>query len=333
MLRVEYRVRRRYFLCTAHIADGPHSQRLGKGAFATVYAGTWQGQQVAVKICKVRNRNMRYMSNLAKEIRLMHAVSHENVLPLLAVALNYAAETIMLVTPLAVSSLWSVLHSSARFDLDDDTRLDILQQTARAVAYLHALPVPVLHRDLKSPNVLLTEDNDVLVCDFGLARDMINLRERPLTPSLGTAEWTAREVFAGSAYGKPADVYSLGILCWELFNKTDEKPFERLDRSQIAHTVLYSDTRPAVPAGMPLEVSSLMQECWHTRPLSRPTADEVVEIIGKMRQSGAPRMDRVVSEIIPLPRRVVGFRDPRDIYGKRTLSLSALKVPGEPLTD
>jgi serine/threonine protein kinase len=111
--------------------------------------------------------------------------------------------------------LFDILHRSENKDqLPDDFQiLQIAKQIALAMIYLHSRGI--LHCDLKSQNVLLTDDYQVKLCDFGLAR----YKERFMKDNhgkIGTPHWMAPEILRGEKYEEPADVYSFGVILWEM---------------------------------------------------------------------------------------------------------------------
>lgn len=101
---------------------------------------------------------------------------------------------------------------------------------ARGMTYLHSGTPPVLHRDLKSANILLDDSYTAKVCDFGLSR--LKAQERSMTGNCGTVQWMAPEVLANQRYAEPADVYSFGTIVWEML--TGECPYEGMSAIQCA---------------------------------------------------------------------------------------------------
>ncbi|GLD95694.1 hypothetical protein PINS_up004372 [Pythium insidiosum] len=102
-------------------------------------------------------------------------------------------------------------------------KLRIAVHVARALTYLHSLDPVLLHRDLKSKNILLTEDGDAKVTDFGVAREWEDLT---MTEGVGSLLWMAPEIVQGERYNEKADIYSVGVVLSEL--DTNELPFSRV---------------------------------------------------------------------------------------------------------
>jgi mitogen-activated protein kinase kinase kinase 9 len=108
-------------------------------------------------------------------------------------------------------------------------------EAARGVHYLHSCNPPVLHRDLKSLNLLLDESGRVKLADFGWTKGLDNY----MTGKIGTYQWMAPEVIASQKYSEKADVFSYGIILWEIASR--EPPFKRT----VSPTQISPDSRSA----------------------------------------------------------------------------------------
>jgi serine/threonine protein kinase len=149
---------------------------------------------------------------------------------------------------------------------------------ARGMAYLHSGNPPVLHRDLKSANLLLDESYTTKVCDFGLSR--LKAQERSMTGNCGTVQWMAPEVLANMSYNEKADVYSFGIICWELL--TRECPYDGMTAIQCALAVLNRDKRPEIPKWCPPSLHALIKACVKKEPSMRPTFEQILLALDAM---------------------------------------------------
>jgi serine/threonine protein kinase len=170
-------------------------------------------------------------------------------------------------------TLWEKIHdSSALFTMAFVHKICL--EISSAVRYLHyeCIP-PIIHRDLKSPNVLLTADLTVKVADFGLAR-ILQPDDTVMTGGIGTTSWTAPEVLRSQSYSEKADVYSFAVIVWELFARIP--PFHPMERDQILLAVVVDDARPAMPANIPVVWKSFIENCWQRDPKERPDFREIV---------------------------------------------------------
>lgn len=117
--------------------------------------------------------------------------------------------------------------------------------------YLHAQRPAIIHRDLKTHNLLKAYDGHVKICDFGLVK--------VTNPQAGTPAYMAPELFQNKPYNKSVDVYSFGVVFWELF--CGEIPFYMVDIPDIRQRVLSGD-RPKIPGSCPQRWTNLIRQCW-----------------------------------------------------------------------
>lgn len=149
---------------------------------------------------------------------------------------------------------------------------------ARGMAYLHSGNPPVLHRDLKSANLLLDESYTAKVCDFGLSR--LKAQARSMTGNCGTVQWMAPEVLANQKYDEKADVFSYGIILWELLSR--ECPYEGMTAIQCALAVLNRDKRPEIPKWCPPALHALIKSCIKKDQSQRPTFSQIIDALDAM---------------------------------------------------
>jgi serine/threonine protein kinase len=131
---------------------------------------------------------------------------------------------------------------------------------------MHKCNPIILHRDLKSDNLLVTGDWTIKVADFGLSRFR---SDKKTMTQVGTPMWMAPEVILGEKYTERADVYSFGIILWEIM--TRREPYEDKEAMQIVLEVVNKGLRPTIPtefADCPLV--PLMRDCWKEEPNHRP---------------------------------------------------------------
>ena len=153
-------------------------------------------------------------------------------------------------------SLWSLLHYS-KTDLPWKIRKRIAIDISRAVNYLHLLAPQILHRDIKSLNVLLDHKYSAKLADFGWAR----IKETSMTGKIGTYQWMAPEVISCNAYTEKADVYSFGIVMWELAAR--RPPYYGMDAIEVANKVVHEGIRPCIKEGeAPISWMNIMKKCW-----------------------------------------------------------------------
>ncbi len=151
------------------------------------------------------------------------------------------------------------------------------QDIAQGMHYMHLSNF--IHRDLKSGNLLLSKTGVVKVTDFGLSRFLDT--DGDMTAETGTYRWMAPEVIRHEPYTKAADIYSFAMVLFEMLSR--KQPFEGLTPVQAAYAVAKDDLRPTFPTGTPESVIDLVQKCWSRDPLKRPTFEEIIRMLERVK--------------------------------------------------
>jgi tetratricopeptide (TPR) repeat protein len=259
-------------------------KNLGKGSFGHVQKCRWmdKNRDVAVKFVFSQIQD-----TFEKEVEILARIQHPRVVRLIGCSYDKKEKQGMLVMELMECNLRSLINakkcgSSSPFDVS--VAVNMMIQIAEAMEYLHEQGV--LHRDLKSSNILVNSDTGcperytVKIADFGLSKlQAQNNMPYFMTLDVGATPWRAPEVFRIPPYQKysfPADVWSYGMTCFEILS--GEEPFEDVPRAQIRSKVL-EGLRPALPASCPGVLKLLLKKCWAFSPGDRPTFPEIRKIL------------------------------------------------------
>lgn len=243
---------------------------VGKGSFGIVYRGRWRNNYVAVKHIDTEAERKAF----TVEVRQLSRVNHPNIVKLFGAC---TSNPVCLVMEFAEGgSLYNVLHCKPMPQYTLGHAVSWTLQCAEGVAYLHNMkPKPLIHRDLKPPNLLLVNEGKTLkICDFGTACD----KKTCMTNNKGSAAWMAPEVFEGSNYTEKCDVYSWGIILWQVLTRL--KPFNEIGGP--AYSIMWAvhkGTRPLMFEQCPRPFQELMTKCWDHNPNVRPSMDHVVEVM------------------------------------------------------
>ncbi|XP_068432712.1 mitogen-activated protein kinase kinase kinase 7 isoform X1 [Clinocottus analis] len=243
---------------------------VGRGAFGVVCKAKWKGNDVAIKTIESESERKAFIV----ELRQLSRVNHPNIVKLYGSCNN----PVCLVMEYAEGgSLYNVLHGAEPLPYYTASHaMSWCFQCSQGVAYLHGMkPKALIHRDLKPPNLLLVAGGTVLkICDFGTACDI----QTHMTNNKGSAAWMAPEVFEGNNYSEKCDVFSWGIILWEVI--TRRKPFDEIGGPAFRIMwAVHNGTRPPLIKNLPKPLESLMTRCWSKDPSQRPSMEEIVKIM------------------------------------------------------
>uniref|UniRef100_A0A3P8QJW2 Mitogen-activated protein kinase kinase kinase 7 n=1 Tax=Astatotilapia calliptera TaxID=8154 RepID=A0A3P8QJW2_ASTCA len=243
---------------------------VGRGAFGVVCKAKWKGKDVAIKTIESESERKAFIV----ELRQLSRVNHPNIVKLY----GSCNSPVCLVMEYAEGgSLYNVLHGAEPLPYYTASHaMSWCLQCSQGVAYLHGMkPKALIHRDLKPPNLLLVAGGTVLkICDFGTACDI----QTHMTNNKGSAAWMAPEVFEGSNYSEKCDVFSWGIILWEVI--TRRKPFDEIGGPAFRIMwAVHNGTRPPLIKNLPKPIESLMTRCWSKDPSQRPSMEEIVKIM------------------------------------------------------
>jgi len=262
--------------------------KIGEGSFGQVYRASWNHIDVAVKFMSMKDIDVsqsskefvRSMDELEKEVSIMTQLRHPNIVLLLGVVRSTPAIVVEFCTR---GSLFSVLQRHMKPGAPQllwKVRLQMALGAAAGMLYLH--DVPVLHRDLKSANLMVDRYYRVKVGDFGLSRvhnEIVGSGERDGSCSLHSPRWMAPEVLKDGKHSKASDVYSYGIILWEI--QSLKTPFKELNVYQILSAVDEGE-RPDANASFGAQYPEanlyrdLMRKAWDQDPKMRPSFEDIV---------------------------------------------------------
>ncbi|KAJ8559213.1 hypothetical protein ON010_g8234 [Phytophthora cinnamomi] len=279
-------------------------QLINRGGFGEVFLGTYRGRAVAVKrLLPDRRKNMREVEAFIVEIKIMLSMDHPRIVGCLGVAWESWTDISAVTEYMEGGDLRTVLE---RFEQEehrphgfDDDKLKIALHVAEGLTYLHDMDPTVLHRDLKSKNILLNKDLDAKLTDFGVSRESADIT---MTAGVGTSLWMAPEVMIGDRYNEKADMFSFGVVLGELdcqqlpYSHAKESGTGRkLPGTAILQMVAAGQLRLEISQSTPSGIYDLVMACTSLAPSDRPTAAEAFE-----------RLQSIARETLTISSRGVG---------------------------
>eukprot|EP00727_Mastigamoeba_balamuthi_P000935 m51a1_g10839 hypothetical protein (1698) ;mRNA; f:3230-13540 len=273
-------------------------KELGQGSYGTVYQAQWRGTEVAAKVILLGKHVDVDEERLLQEVSIMKSLRHPSLLLFMCYAKT--CEKLIIVTEFMPHGSLLDLLSDKAMPLSTSIKLRILNDVAAGMAYLHGSNPPIIHCDLKSSNILLSESMQAKVCDFGLtviAQKHSSSTTQSDDSVLGSLLWSAPEIINNGVFSTKSDVYAFGIMLWEMV--TRELPYKDMNpvlvSSYVAEKNLRPDVGPAFENVQPLR--ELMEQCWDKSPDARPDTvselphqvpDDVEDLYKRFSQTTAP---------------------------------------------
>lgn len=257
------------------------SKPFAAGAFGSIFRGVINETSVVAKELKAEKIEDGF-SEFQHEVSLMAALDHPNIVRLHGIMLNPLR---MIMELCAKGDLFRALE--AKRVNSPQLRLRIACDIAHGMNVLHCCTPPLAHRDLRSPNVLLSALDPALVCakiaDFGMTARVTERLRRPLE----SWHWMAPEAQSGNDYTEACDLYSFGIVLYEIYSGM--APFSEYDNVmrliEVKAAVLEEPfLRPTMPPSAPEVVRNLAQSLWHHNPIVRPSFSDCIRLLDALKE-------------------------------------------------
>ncbi|KAI9998036.1 hypothetical protein PInf_002370 [Phytophthora infestans] len=254
---------------------------ISHGAFGLVYRGRFRGRDVAIKtLLPEKRKDMAQIRMFLSEVKLMATMEHPNIVRIIGVAWESLSELYCVSEFMSGGDLRSLLQNYLATGAPQGmnvSKIQIAYGVAFALTYLHSLDPAVLHRDLKSRNILLTESLTAKITDFGTSRIR---SDGSMTSNVGSSLWMAPEVMMGRRYDEKADVFSFGVVISEL--DTHELPYSHVNKkgrplpeTAVLQMVSMGRLQVHFSPSMDQEIRQFIERCVDVNPCERPTAAEL----------------------------------------------------------
>ncbi|PRP86930.1 hypothetical protein PROFUN_03678 [Planoprotostelium fungivorum] len=260
-------------------------REIGSGTSGMVFEGRFRGKQAAIKVIRDQHKD-RVTDLFLKEFEVMSTIRSSHVVqfygailePRICIVMEYCIE----------GSLHDVLRTEG--EMPWSTALCYMKQMLQGVHTLHSAEPPIFHRDLKSPNILVDSKHHLKICDFGLARAFTPENKNTMAKLCGTYNYTAPELYSGGSYTAKCDIYSLGMIFWEvLWRKMTgsyKQPYAdhpKLKQSyQIFFHVAKKGLRPTMPVGCHQSLSVFIASILDANPTKRPDTSQLLRCMDQL---------------------------------------------------
>ncbi|KAJ7975590.1 Receptor protein kinase [Quillaja saponaria] len=282
---------------------------IGYGASSTVYKCVLKNSRpIAIK--RLYNQHQHNLREFETELETIGSIRHRNLVVLHGYALSPCGN-LLFYDYMENGSLWDLLHDpSKKVKLDWETRLRIAVGAAQGLAYLHHDCNPrIIHRDVKSSNILLDENFEAHLSDFGIAKCVSTAKTHASTYVLGTIGYIDPEYARTSRLTEKSDVYSFGIVLLELL--TGKKAVD--NESNLHQLIMSKADNNTVMEAVDPEVSVTCMDLSHVRktfqlallctkrnPSERPTMHEVARVLESL-------LPAPPSKLLPAPAKNVDY--------------------------
>ena len=252
---------------------------VGSGGFGDVYRATWHEKgnvprQVAVKDL--------HSPTDETELHMLTKLQHPNIIKLFGYVKEPSKKLTGVVDFMLVlefgsgGSLRDYLNKSEKeCPISTELLFDWMKQATLPIQYLKKHNVQ--HRDIKSPNYIITDGQILKLCDFGIAKEVKKTRT---TKYAGSRRWSPPEYIEESKLSTKNDIYQLGLVFWEMM--TRQVPFHEYKDDmeyQLMQAICDKKERPTIPPTCPKILANLLMHCWKEDRVERPTLDEILDVI------------------------------------------------------
>jgi len=261
-------------------SDLEFTKELGNGSSGRVFKGLYQGNKVAIKVLKTGNEEA--LEEFRKEFLVMSIVKSPNIVHFFGACLE--PKICMVMEYCRKGNLLQILRDPKN-KLDWKKGLNYMCDMMKGLEVLHTWSPAIVHRDVKTSNLLINADDQLKIADMGLARFDNPDAEKSMKRLCGTYSYLAPEVFGGESFSIRSDIFSVGIVLWEvafkILNGNYQAPYSEFTHItadfQVAQFVAEYQLRNTIPLGCPSEYADQIRKCTSQIPSERPTTAELLK--------------------------------------------------------
>jgi predicted Ser/Thr protein kinase len=245
-------------------------KEIGKGSYGKVCLGQWSGATVALKFCKEKEG----LEDFWKEANLMIELPpHPNVVQMFGVSTD-GTQPVLVLEYCGGGSLDKLLFFSEQ-PMNETQNIILVKGIAAGMLHLHNHNI--IHRDLAARNILLSDAGHPKISDFGMSRILQKEDEGQTKTNIGPVRWMAPESLAKQTYSKKSDVWSFGIVVYEIVARRE--PHTEVNPLDVGPLIRDQLLTPKIPDDCSPILRELMQLCWQADPNQRPSFKEICRLL------------------------------------------------------
>ncbi|KLL05030.1 MAG: serine/threonine-protein kinase sepA-like [Mycoplasmataceae bacterium RV_VA103A] len=264
--------------------EKPALERLiGKGGYGEVYRGKWKSQDVVVKKLYLSFGDVfqNDINDIMNEVNILKSLRNKYIIQYYGAYFDNQ-ELLVIMDHAENGNLTKFINDNKNKEQDWNFNNELIKQMTLGLVYIHQQNI--IHRDLKSMNILLTNNYQVKISDFGLSRTKIISSSYSKDSVKGTLRWMAPEIIKEKNFSEKSDIYSLGMIIWEIAAKCTT-PFKDFDDS-LVYLRIINNEKEEIPNNTPSDIRFIIEQCWKDNSNERIILVDIIEII----ESSEPKL-------------------------------------------
>ncbi|MCE8159264.1 MAG: protein kinase [Candidatus Moeniiplasma glomeromycotorum] len=248
---------------------------IGKGGYGEVHYGEWKLQDVAVKKLYLLPISQNDIKEINNEISILKNLRNRYIIQYYG-TYSDNQELLIIMDYAEKGTLTKFINDNRNKEQDWNLNNGLINQIALGLAYIHS--EGIIHRDLKSLNILLTNNyQQVKISDFGLSKVKSITSSQSKGDTKGTLGWMAPELLKGEKYSEQSDIYALGMIIWEIAAKCTA-PFKDTEYNLVGFHII-NGGRETIPNDAPENIQEIIRQCWKDAPNERINLEKIIENI------------------------------------------------------
>uniref|UniRef100_A0A1I8AM95 Tyrosine-protein kinase n=1 Tax=Steinernema glaseri TaxID=37863 RepID=A0A1I8AM95_9BILA len=254
-------------------------KKLGEGAFGEVFLADYVTEKSEMKVAVKTMRNeVKRIDRLQfmKEARIMRKLQHKNVVRIVGLAVD--ENPILLVMEVCPGGALLSYLRRHKETITQEAKLRFSTEGAAGLDYL--VSQGLIHRDIAARNCLLTSTQELKISDFGMSSEKKQIQDKKLDKV--PIKWLAPETMQERIYNTKTDVWSYGVMLWEIYTHGKE-PYPGMSNMQTRAKIIVQNYRMEIPKDTPAEVGKVIAECWARLPNDRPNFAKIFETLSAVK--------------------------------------------------